>query len=92
MFRWDDPVELVWNTSWGVVWAAAVVSLLRTPKSSFVAVGWGKYWLGFWVVIGGGLWVDAYAVLPLPIVWWVYWRPRLRRVVDTATVPAIPTA
>jgi hypothetical protein len=92
MIRWDDPGHLVWNLSWGVVWATAVVSLLRTPKSSFAAVGWGKYWLAFWVVAGIGLWVDGYAVLPMPIVWWAYWRPRLRRVVDTRAVAATPSA
>lgn len=76
---WDSTTQIVWNAASLAFVGVAVVSALRTPKADFAAVGWGKYWLTFWIVVG--LSADGWLVLPLPLVWWLYWRPTIRRTV-----------
>jgi hypothetical protein len=90
MVRWDGTTQILWNALWTVIWAGAVVSALRTPKSSFAAMGWGKYWLTFWIVFTA-ITVDGYLLLPMTLVWWLYWRPRIRRLPLAPTTPAVPT-
>ena len=54
MLRWDGTAQVLWNLVTVCLWAAALITALRTPKASFVARGYGKYWVMFWSIALGG--------------------------------------
>lgn len=86
--RWivafDSPVHAGWNAMALAVDIAAIVSWRRTPSARFTRAGTGRWWvllltLGLTAVLGG-YWLPVGA-----LVWFAYWRPRLRR----SAVPAV---
>ena len=77
--RWDGTAQILWNLIAVAIWVAALITAIRTPKARFAALGWGKYWVTFWV-IALALTVDGSFVPIGPAIWFVYWLPQLRRV------------
>jgi len=78
MIEWDGTAQVLWNLVTVTLWVVALLTALRTPKAQFAALGWGNYWLTFWVVVLG-LTVDGFYVPIGPAVWFIYWLPRVRR-------------
>ena len=78
MLGWHSTAQTLWNLVTLAFWASALITVLRTPKAKFVAVGWGKYWVMFWA-IALALIFDGYYVPIGPAIWVTYWLPRLRR-------------
>jgi hypothetical protein len=78
MIEWDGTAQILWNVVTVALWVVALLTALRRPKAQFAALGWGKYWLTFWV-FALGLTVDGLYVPIGPAVWFTYWLPRLRR-------------
>lgn len=77
--RWDGTAQILWNLIAVATWVAALITVIRTPKARFAALGWGKYWVTFWV-IALTLTVDGSFVPIGPAIWFMYWLARLRRV------------
>jgi hypothetical protein len=77
MVRWDYPTQVVWNSAWLIVTVVAVVQMVRTPKSSFIEAGVRRWMLLPFVFVG--LWYRGYALVVLPLAWWLWMQPGIRR-------------
>jgi hypothetical protein len=77
--RWDGTAQFLWILIAVAIWVAALITVIRTPKARFAALGWDKYWVTFWV-IALTLTVDGSFVPIGPTIWFMYWLARLRRV------------
>jgi hypothetical protein len=55
----------------------AVIQAVRTPKSSFVEAGLRRWMLLPFVF--AGLWYRGYAVVVLPLAWWLWMQPAIGR-------------
>jgi len=75
--QWGNPAQVAWNSAWLVAIVVVLIGMVRTPKSSFVDAHVSRLYLV--LLLGLGFSYRGYGLSALPIAWFLWAQPAMRR-------------